>query len=403
MSDLSRLNKKAQLVVIEHSEHKTEAAIFEGSVLTEYFIETPQTRSEVGNICRGKIRRVVPAMQAVFVDIGLAESGLLSARDIATTDAKKKVDLNEIFHEGQTVWVQVHKDAHQNQLSINDKGVRLKTELSIETGHLVYLPDGSGVSISKQIIEPFKRELLAQQVEQMVRELSIEGGFIIRSIVGSIKGDEWLRDVETLSRQWSLIKEKKLLTTKVGMVHMASSLLGRLSSLLNTIGEPTYEVIGVDSAKSHLADKGVSFKPFNSEELESYLDELAFEQQVQQAMNRLVELPQGGSIVIDNTEALTAIDVNMGSSIEKGLSTLHVNLHAAKMIAVQLKLRNLSGMIVIDFIRMNRKKDRDTLLQSVKDLMTADNVQVKVLGYTRLGLLEMTRERKYFSLKEQLS
>ena len=172
-----------QLFIIEHNEEQTKAALFEDEKLIEYFVETQQNRSLVGNIYRGKVRKIAPQMNALFIDIGMPKMGLLSARDVSTKDFKQTIELEKLFYEGQIVWVQVHKDVQTSKLEIDDKGVRLTTELSLETENLVFLPDSSGVLLSKQITDKQSRESLKNKVIDRISEQNIEGGFIIRSNV----------------------------------------------------------------------------------------------------------------------------------------------------------------------------------------------------------------------------
>ena len=397
-----------QLFIIEHNEEQTKAALFEDEKLIEYFVETQQNRSLVGNIYRGKVRKIAPQMNALFIDIGMPKMGLLSARDVSTKDFKQTIELEKLFYEGQIVWVQVHKDVQTSKLEIDDKGVRLTTELSLETENLVFLPDNSGVLLSKQITDKQSRESLKNKVIDRIFEQNIEGGFIIRSNVNDFvqilddihdnglqnehfQNEQWLNDIETLWERWQEIKTSKKQATKVGLIYQSSSLVERLRN--QCLQRKIQKVNVLEGLMGLFEQFDLSVTVLSEDQLNQKLTSLKIDDQLQQALEPVVMLPEGGSIIIEETEALTVIDVNMGTAIKHGQTALQVNMNSAAMIAQQLILRNIAGMIVIDFIRMQRKKDRETLLQHVNKLMAADNIKVAVYGYTRLGLFEISRER----------
>ena len=390
-----------QLFITRLDEVKTSAVLFDGDRLVSYFAETALNSSRVGNIYRGKVRRVVPMMQAVFVDIGLSEPGFLAARDAGKAANSNDVDLNDIFREGQVVWVQVTKDAVQSIKGLESKGVRLTTELSIDTSNLVYFPNNHAIHLSKKIQNNKQRQQLKQVLQNVVTEQHITGGFIVRSNVIVVENDSWVEDAKTLWSDWQDIKHAMRNAKKVGLAHQSSTLSSRLLKIVAT--EKVENVVGVASAQSIFKEKVDDFKTLTESEITKELNTLNFEEKLNQALVPLVELPKGGSIVIEETEALTAIDVNMGSAAENHLNALELNLMAAKVIAQQLRLRNISGMIIVDFINMATKVEQDSLLQKTRQLLSEDDVRVHVYGYTRLGLIELSRERIYPSLKNMVS
>lgn len=397
-----------QLFITHHDATKTTVALFENGRLVDFLLETEGHRSKVGNIYRGKVRRVVPEMQAIFVDIGLSESGFLAARDAGNAANQNETDLKAIFREGQTVWVQVSKDSLQSIDGLETKGVRLSTELSIETAHIVYLPNNHSVRLSKQIEDEQQRKRYKEALENVIADKKIIGGFIVRSLLSEVAnaGDQsWLNDAETLSSKWQVIKQAMQESKKIGLVHQSPNLIYRLIHYAKT--EQVNCVFGESSLKYFFETKEPSFEKFFKEltenELASKLSGYHFNEQLKQALEPLVKLPNGGSIVIEKTEALTAIDVNMGSAIQNHVSILSLNLAAAQTIAQQLRLRNLSGMIIIDFINMSTKKENDTLLKKIRQLMGEDSVRIQVYGYTRLGLIELSRERISLSLSSMLT
>ncbi len=390
-----------QLFITRHDDIKTSAALFDDNRLVNYFVETPANSSQVGNIYRGKVRRVVPLMQAIFVDIGLSELGFLATRDAGKVANEANADLNAIFREGQIIWVQVSKDAVESIDGLESKGVRLTTELNIDTPSLVYFPNNHAIRLSRQIQGDERREQLKKSLQTLVIEQQMTGGFIIRSSVNDIADNSWLDAAGDLWSRWQEIKQSMRQSKKVGLAYQSSNLMSRLAQLI--VIEKIESVAGVSSAQQFFQESAITFMALDVSRLTAELSNLDFEKQLNQAMHPLVELPKGGSIVIEKTEALTAIDVNMGSAVQHQMSVLELNLIAAKVIFEQLRLRNISGMIIVDFINMATKKEKDRLLQEIHQLVSEDNVRVDVYGYTGLGLIELSRERIYPSLSNMVS
>jgi len=387
------MRSKNRLIIFQSDSEQTKAALLNGDNLLEVYLETAKLTSLVGNIYRGKVRRVVPQMQSIFVDLGLAEPGLLSINDIVK---KSELPLTEQFHQGQIVWVQVHKDRQVNKNGLENKGVRLTSDISLESTNLVLLPNSSGVMVSKKIQDRMLRTGLQNAAQQALNGYDYQGGLVIRSIVAKtineqINDDGWLEDLPNLIKKWELISLKMKEKTKVGLVYQADTLLERL--LNQCIDGQITQVEGVQQAASVFADSRTEYSVKDANELDGLVQELNLNDQLTQSTQKLVPLKGGGSIVVEQTEALIAIDVNMGSALDGNVSALEFNLKAAEAIAEQIRLRNLAGIIVIDFIRMKSKRERQQVSEKIQEEFLADFVQVKIVGFTRLGLFEISRQR----------
>jgi len=368
-----------QLFILEHNEQAIRAALFSGERLVQYFQQTPEKRSLVGNIYLGKVRRVVPKMQAVFVDIGLKETALLSARDIQTKVQKNLQDVLTGFYEGQKIWVQVCKDVLPTKAGLNNKGARVTTELSLETNNLVFLPDSSKITVSKKITD---------------------SRHIIRTTVNEAKDDDWLQDAAKLWEQWRQIQQAQLKATKVGLVYQSFGLVGDLVNIAKQ--ENIQSVQGVEHVERYFDGANINYVASSDEEIQKQLKTLKFENQLNVALAAVVEIPTGGSITFDTTEALTVIDVNMGSAVNTGGNAYEVNINAAELIAQQLLLRKISGIVIIDFIRLSNKKERNRIVELMQNLFINDFVETNIYGFTRLGLFEISRERVTLDLHELL-
>ena len=391
-------SQEKKLIIIEHNDQATRAALFAGNKLIRYFIETEQKRSLVGNIYLGKVRRVAANMQAVFVDIGLQETALLSVRDAVSLEQRKSEDPLAGFCEGQKVWVQVRKDALPTKVGLNTKGARVTTELSLETNNIVFFPNSSHIAVSKKIINTKHRQRLKSALKYFADANAITGGFIIRTLVEELNDDAWLQDADLLWKQWQQIKQVQLKATKIGLIHISSNLIDQLVNDVNKI--EVHSLQGVTSAAKFF---DANYIACSEQEVLNQLAGLNFTDQLNMALAAVVRIPDGGSITFDTTEALTVIDVNMGSAVNTGDLAYEVNVNAGKLIVEQLFLRNIGGMVIIDFIRMPDKKLRKQLVNLMQDLLEMDSVTTHVYGFTRLGLFELTRERVSLSLNELMS
>ncbi len=379
-----------------------QAALLDDGELLEYYHETPNNRSKVGDIYRGKVRKVASNMQAIFIDIGLSELGFLAARDAGNAAKKHNADLCSLFKEGQIVWVQVTKDNAVSYQGVAKKGLRLTTELHLETDCVIYFPNNHHVHISKKIIDHELREDLKTELVQEKARHGIQGGFIVRSIVEQIAKNphqSWLPNVETLWQEWQSIKLSMREAKKSGLIYQTPAIAARLKG--RCYSEKVDRVSFFGLKESFVID-GVETENIDAQQMQKLWEENHIDKQLDVAMHSVVELAQGGSIVIEQTEALVSIDVNMGSAVHEGLSVLQVNLNAANLIVRQLRLRNLSGIIIIDFIDMDDKSERKVLFSALKKACEQGDGYSKVLSYTKLGLIEMTRERTTLSLRQML-
>jgi len=403
MTQNSSINtsQEKQLFILEHNEQAIRAALFSGERLVQYFQQTPEKRSLVGNIYLGKVRRVVPKMQAVFVDIGLKETALLSARDIQTKVQKNLQDVLTGFFEGQKIWVQVCKDALPTKAGLNNKGARVTTELSLETNNLVFLPDSSKITVSKKITDSRQRQILKSSLKYFVDSNEIVGGFIIRTTVNEAKDDGWLQDAAKLWEQWQQIKQAQQKATKVSLVYQSPSLVQQLVNIANQ--ENVHSINGAASTETYFDSLEGNYVVHSAAEIQQQLKTLNFTDQLNTALAAVVEMPSGGSITFDVTEALTVVDVNMGSAVNTGGDSYEVNVNAAKLIVEQLVLRNIGGMVIIDFIRMTKKKERDQIVDLMHSLFADGYVRTNVYGFTRLGLFEISRERVRYGLKDSVN
>ena len=399
-------------ILINVTPQETRVAVIENGLVQELHIERTLTRGIVGNIFKGKIVRVLPGMQAAFVDIGLEKNGFLHAADIARTDPafankpngnklKQIPPIQELAHPGESVWVQVLKDP------ISSKGARLTTELSIPSRNLVYLPHGSGIGISQKIDSPNERDRLSKIVEQGIANSSLDGGFIIRTLAESVSSEDIQRDMAFLQRLWEHTKETMKSAAPASLVHEDIPLT--LRTMRDLVREDL-EIIRIDSKES--VTKAIQFAngflPEVVDRIEYYpgarplFDLYSVEQEIASAMEAKVALKSGGDLVIDQTEAMTTIDVNTGSFVgrqDHEDTLFKTNLEAATEIAHQLRLRNSGGIIIIDFIDMQNRQHKEKVLDALQVSLSKDRVKTHITQMSPLGLVEITRKRTRESLE----
>jgi len=387
-------------ILINVTPQETRIAMMENGVVQELQIERSSSLGLVGNIYRGVVCRVLPGMQSAFVEIGLQRAAFLHAGDIvACTGSEEPRLIQEVLHEGQTVMVQVIKEP------IGTKGARLSTQISIAGRFLVYLPQQDHIGVSQRIEAESERELLKARLLGLLPEAR-EGGYIIRTMSEAATDDELLADVDYLTKTWHYIREKSLKVPERALVFQDLNLPMRV--LRDVVCVDT-EVVRVDSGETY--QKLVEFANLYAiaaiEKLVHYQGERPLfdlynvEQEIEKAMSRKVELKSGGYLIFDQTEALTTVDVNTGSFVSgKNLSDtiFKTNLEAAQSIARQLRLRNLGGIIIIDFIDMDEDVQRESVLDELQKAVARDRARTGVNGFTPLGLVEMTRKRTRESL-----
>ncbi|MBX9753615.1 MAG: ribonuclease G [Pseudomonadaceae bacterium] len=395
-------------ILINITPMESRVAVVENGVLQEVHVERTQRRGIVGNIYKGKVVRVLPGMQAAFVDIGLERAGFIHVGEIATRDGNTATNetISALVHEGQSLVVQVTKDP------IGTKGARLTTQLSIPSRYLVYMPRTSHVGISLKIEEEAERDRLKQVVAECVAAEGIAevGGFILRTAAEGAGADEILMDIRYVRRLWEQIRGQMQTASSPSVIYQDLSLAFRT---LRDLVSPRIEKVRIDSRETF--QKIVQFvdelMPEIAGRLEHYpgerpiFDLYGVEDEVQKALERKVPLKSGGYLIIDPAEAMSTIDVNTGAFVgHRNLeeTIFKTNLEAAITIARQLRLRNLGGIIIIDFIDMEDQEHQRQVLRTLEKQLERDHAKTNMLGITELGLVQMTRKRTRESLEQVL-
>ncbi len=396
-------------ILINITPMETRVALVENGVLQEIFIERERSKGIVGNIYKGKVVRVLPGMQAAFVDIGLDRASFLHASDIFVRDANgmeqrahDTPDIRVLAREGQALVVQVNKDP------IGTKGARLTTHLSVSSRFLVYMPQTAHIGVSQRIEDDDERARLKALVAECVAAegMEAEGGFIIRTAAEGAGRDEVLADIRFLKRLWRSLAERMVEAPAPGVIYEDLPLYLRT---MRDLVRPGLERIRVDA--SHWLPQLQAFArdyiPELQERIELYrgerplFDMYGIEGELQRALGRKVELKSGGYLIIDQTEAMTTVDVNTGAFVgHRNLeeTIFKTNLEAASALARQLRIRNLGGIIIIDFIDMKDPEHRRQVLRTLEKGMERDYAKTSITGVSDLGLVEMTRKRTRESL-----
>jgi ribonuclease G len=384
-------------------------ALIENGILQEIHIERHAKRGLVGNIYRGKVSRVLPGMQAAFVDIGFTKAAFLHASDIAYKQAVEpeipfhempKKDIRELVREGQDIVVQVIKDP------IGTKGARLTTDITIPSRYLVFMPSVTHVGVSQRIEDEAERKRLSELVQPLCDE---QGGFILRTAAEGVAGEELEQDALFLRRLWARIKERR----KDRKKHVLFEDLSLAPRLIRDFTGTEITKVQIDSklAFNELSDFTAEYVPELHDKLVYYTGERPIfdlydvENEAQRVLKRRVDLKSGGYLIIDQTEAMTTIDINTGAFVgHRNLeeTIFNTNIEATQAIARQLRLRNLGGMILIDFIDMTEPEHQKRVLHSLTQACSKDRAKTNIHGFTALGLIEMTRKRTRESLEHVL-
>ena len=393
-------------ILINITPMESRVAVVENGVLQEVHVERTQRRGIVGNIYKGKIVRVLPGMQAAFVDIGLSRAAFIHAADITAREAMTGEGISGLVHEGQALVVQVTKDP------IGSKGARLTTNLSIPSRYLVYMPSSSHIGVSLKIEEEAERERLKQAVTECLASEGLEekGGFIIRTATEGADISAIMLDIRYLHRLWEQVREQMQVCGAPTVIYEELSL--PLRTLRDLAAEHT-EKVRIDSRETLLkAQQFVAeLMPEIADRVEHYpgerpiFDLYGIDDEIQKALERKVPLKSGGHLVIDPTEAMTTIDVNTGGFVgHRNLeeTVFKTNLEAALTIARQLRLRNVGGIIIIDFIDMEDEEHRRQVLRTLERQLERDYAKTNIIGITELGLVQMTRKRTRESLAQVL-
>lgn len=387
-------------ILINITPQETRVAIVENGALQEVSIERQRSRGIVGNIYKGKVNRVLPGMEAAFVDIGLEKAGFLHVSDIDTGDESAGAEetttrptINELLREGETLLVQVVKDP------IGTKGARLTTSISVPSRYLVYMPNSKSVGISVKIEDEAERERLKKLIE-VCRSESQVGGCIIRTAAEGVDEAELLRDIAFLSKLWGSLLEHAESLPPGSMIHEDLPL--SIRTLRDMVGVDT-TLVKVDSRETYqrMTEFATRYIPDLPARIEHYpgerplFDVYNIDDELQRALERQVGLKSGGYLIIDQTEAMTTIDINTGAFVgHQNLeeTIFKTNMEASQAIARQLRLRNMGGIIIIDFIDMEHEDHKRQVLKSLEKYLDKDHAKTQVCEVSPLGLVEMTRE-----------
>jgi ribonuclease E len=390
----------------------TQIAMLEGRSLVEHYVSraADDTNQIDGNVYRGRVQNVLPGMEAAFVDIGIPKNAVLYRGDVRYDKedieggASQQPRIEDVLKAGQTILCQVTKNP------IGAKGARLTQEVSLPGRFAVLVPNSSAFGISKRLGDNERRRL-----RRVIDEVKPAGhGMIVRTAAEGVSAEELQRDVTTLVEQWNAIEAESKKSNAPGLLYREPDLAVRiLREELNA--EYRGVVIDDRALYEQVRDYVTAVSPELAERVEYYDTEAEglpiFEryhvhEQLHKALDRKVWLPSGGSLIIERTEALTVIDVNTGKNVGKTNleeTVFRNNLEAAEEVARQLRLRDIGGIIVIDFIDMEIRENRDKVASALRNALSRDKTRTQVFDISELGLVEMTRKRVSEGLLETLS
>ena len=398
-------------ILINWTPQETRVALIENGAVQDLHIERSLERGLVGNVYLGKVARVLPGMQSAFIEVGLERAAFLHVADLHggghhKHDVTVQVPIERQVFEGQTLMVQVIKDP------IGSKGARLSTQISIAGRLLVFLPQDTHIGISQKIGSVEAREQLRSRMQSLTATTdgSSPGGFILRTNAEDASDAELADDIAYLRKAWASIRANGLSRPPGSMLHEDLNLAQRV--LRDMVNDST-QTIRIDSKLQFddLKAFGESYTPSSASKLERYqgerpiFDLFGIEEEIARALARRVDLKSGGYLIIDQTEALTTVDVNTGGFVGArnfDETIFKTNLESAGAIARQLRLRNLGGIIIVDFIDMVRDEHQTAVLAEFRKQLARDRTKVTVSGFTGLGLVEMTRKRTRESLAHML-
>ncbi|EXJ12711.1 MULTISPECIES: ribonuclease G [Nitrincola] len=404
----------AEEILINFTPMETRVAVIENGMPQEIYVERASRRGIVGNIYKGKVVRVLPGMQAAFVDIGLERAAFIPVDEVidaasGTPGVRHNISIADVIKEGDTLLVQVTKDP------IGTKGARLTTHLSIPSRYLVLMPGNPHIGISQRIDDAEERERLRQIMEDLssVENPDYKGGdsgFILRTVAEGVSETELRSDLNFLLRLWSRLNEKIAKLPAPSVVYEDLPLHMRA---LRDMAHSGVERIRIDSRETYQrsVEFAQSLVPEIVEKLEYYpgerplFDMFSVEEEMERALGRRIELKSGGYLIFDQTEAMTTVDINTGAFVgHRNLeeTIFKTNLEAATAIGRQLRLRNLGGIIIIDFIDMTDVDHQRQVQRTLDRVLEKDHAKCKVTGVSELGLVEMTRKRTRESLEQVL-
>lgn len=401
-------------ILINVTPMETRVALIENGLLQELIIERSNNRGHVGDIFFGKVVRVMPGMDAAFVDIGLERAAFIHIADVLPIDSDglevRSSDpqaIQALLREGQHLVVQVAKDA------ISTKGARLTTHLTLPSRNLVYMPRTRHRAISQRLEDEAERERLLANLDLALQQEAWDqhGGFIVRTAAAGNDVEDFKEDIRYLQRLWNKVSRRIESSTDISRVYREVPLyLRTVRDLIN----PQIEKIRVDNKKSfeEIVQFVADFVPELNTEIEMYegdrpiFDLYAIEDEINKALSRRVKLKSGGDLIIDQTEAMTTIDVNTGGYLgtrNQAETVLKTNLEAVAAIARQLRIRNLGGIIILDFIDMTDPEHQRQVQRALAKALEKDHARTTITGISQLGLIEMTRKRTRESLGQVLN
>jgi ribonuclease G len=395
-------------ILINVTPYETRVAVVTQGAVQELHVERTAERGLVGNVYWGKVARVLPGMQSAFIDIGLERAAFLHVGDLWRDRPEEPTKpIEKLLHEGQSLLVQVLKDP------IGTKGARLTTQVSIAGRMLVHLPQAihdRHVGISQKIANEAERAALRDRVLKLAGPELERGGFIVRTLAEDASDEELAADIGYLRKTWERIRADMQTAPSPSLLYQDLSLTQRV---MRDIANEQTATIQVDSRENFamLQAFAQTFTPSMTDRLVRYTGERPLfdlhhvDEEIEKALARRVDLKSGGYLIIDQTEAMTTIDVNTGGFV--GLRSFDdtifkTNLEATQTIARQLRIRNLGGIIILDFIDMDSAEHRDAVLAELKRALSRDRTRVTVNGFSQLGLVEMTRKRTRESLARML-
>lgn len=412
-----------QHIIINSTPQESRIAIVEEGLLAEFLVERRQERGIAGNIYKGKVARVLPGMQAAFVEIGLDKAAFLHVSDFSSGPEDvspllagseeeivfenprpaphRRLPIEKQLSPGQEILVQAAKDP------LGMKGARITSHISLPGRYMVFMPTTRHIGISRRIEDDKERKRLKEIAQSL---LTGDGGFILRTASEGRSKREIQRDLSFLTKLWQRIQNKSESATAPALIHQDLDLIAR--TIRDFFTTETHQVF-IDNVKDYrrILDFVGQFMPRLKSKIVLYsgaepiMDHHGVEEKIEKALERKVWLRSGGYITIERTEALTAVDVNTGRFVGKRNqeeTILKTNLEAAREIVRQLRLRNIGGIIILDFIDMEKGANRKKVYDALKEAIERDKARTNILKISELGLVEMTRQRTRESLENQL-
>ncbi|MBN3859612.1 Rne/Rng family ribonuclease [Neisseriaceae bacterium PsAf] len=402
------LEAPPETVLVSVMPHETKVAFYENNELFEFHIERNFSINTVGNIYLGKVKRVLPGMQSAFIDIGLERAAFLHFVDLVENriNLENPQRIEHTIFEGQSILVQVIKEP------IGNKGARVTTQISLVGRHLVYLPQDNHIGVSQRIETEEQKETLKQKLESIIPK-NHQGGYIIRTRASEATAQELEADLIFLDRFWKEIKKQSILRGPPSLIFKDLNIALRL--LRDFVGKNTQKIL-VDSlptfqemhqfAENYCVTELNKIFYFENDEDVDLFSLYHVDDKVKKALYPRVNLKGGGYLIIESTESMTTIDVNTGGFVgsDNFQETIYqTNLEACQVVARELRLRNIGGIIIIDFIDMEDEAHQERVLQELAYYLSFDKTKVTLNGFTALGLVELTRKRTRSSLKNALT